>query len=987
MAKKKDSGKKLDKKKKPANAIHLSALDGDASSLKILRNAEAEFVKKETKKKKRTPAQMEALRKRNRARVEAYEQRLKEKLKAKKQASKEETKDLQAQMRSLAKQNRVLKESKREAETETDQQNRLRAMIQRSLAERDKEIGAADTAWQAELDARDKRRVAQAAARRRAVREGRIPNSIDPYSDAVEEMKSLTEENAADFVPKVRRTQQPTHANLAGSGTAADQARRVRDAMDRIAERPEAKREDKTSSTAPLNDEAKAKTSTSTKKDKKESTVKVDKKAESSTTVIDGVKAAPVIIAPADNASLFSHLASINESIAASQERIADYMENLGRKAARDRTDQKLEKEQLETWWSQLLKNTQFDPEMEKKGRKFSDDANSFLSKFLSARMLTALKVMAAIAGGASLFNVGRKMVHRGKGIGLSIQAMLARATGNKEWLQQIEDQQQEHNANDPGSIGPVEGTLAALTALFVGNKVRKGYKLASTMIRNGKGMAGRVLGFGGSRAAAGAAAGAVEAGAGRAAAGVAGRGLLKGLLARAGARFAIGQAVGSAVPGIGNTVAAIAMAVWTIGDIAWSLMSDETKDKIKSALSDAWEATKDVAAAMGDKIMEWGRQAIGFIKDVWNGQELGTNFNTSSASAAAARNREATQERAIGEQGVRMTKGEAHRQAIANIPGYGDAIKKEREDATAQGKNWTFDTSKAFNDMMARNLRAPSGVGDAIAMSQADGGAGRLLDLIAKGESRGGAFGTSGYDAIWGGAAKYDAKPQKPISQMTLSEVLAYQKDLINQQKAAGVPAKRRSSAVGRYQFVHSTLAPLLAKLKIPHSSKFDAAMQDKLALALMDESGKGWSAFQAGKIDASTLANTVAAKWASFKNTDGQGVYNAAGFNHASIGADQVIAAVTKPNVPAPTAVQQPTAVPQANIPLPGSNQRVEPAYVPTDSQRGDIGKTNDNSGNAVSAAPPPMPMGQNRAPGLHSHSYVEDGALQLINYLGMA
>jgi hypothetical protein len=68
------------------------------------------------------------------------------------------------------------------------------------------------------------------------------------------------------------------------------------------------------------------------------------------------------------------------------------------------------------------------------------------------------------------------------------------------------------------------------------------------------------------------------------------------------------------------------------------------------------------------------------------------------------------------------------------------------------------------------------------------------LLDVIANGESRSGTFGTSGYDAIYSGAK---IKPNKPISQVTVAEVKAYQQKLVDSGHA--------STVVGRYQFIRN--------------------------------------------------------------------------------------------------------------------------------------------------------------------------------------
>lgn len=155
------------------------------------------------------------------------------------------------------------------------------------------------------------------------------------------------------------------------------------------------------------------------------------------------------------------------------------------------------------------------------------------------------------------------------------------------------------------------------------------------------------------------------------------------------------------------------------------------------------------------------------------------------------------------------------------------------------------------------------------------------LLDMIAEGEARGGAFGTSGYDAIYSGAK---VKPGKDVSKMTVGEVKAYQQQLIK--------AGSKSTAVGRYQFIHNNGAfgKMAAEAGIKDTDLFDAATQDKLAVHYLGgekQLNKMIENKEYGK-----LTNKSAQQWASMKNTRGVGNYDGDGLNKARHGG---LAAVT--------------------------------------------------------------------------------------------
>ena len=146
------------------------------------------------------------------------------------------------------------------------------------------------------------------------------------------------------------------------------------------------------------------------------------------------------------------------------------------------------------------------------------------------------------------------------------------------------------------------------------------------------------------------------------------------------------------------------------------------------------------------------------------------------------------------------------------------------------------------------------------------------LLDTIARAESKRGAFGTSGYDAIHSGAR---IKPNKPISQMTLAEVKAYQKKLVD--------SGHSSSAVGRYQFIKNSEAfsEMAAQAGLKDTDLFDAKAQDKLAIHYAGGEKQLNEWIRTGNKEA--LTRKTAQQWAGMKNINGRGNYDGDGLNKA--------------------------------------------------------------------------------------------------------
>lgn len=123
--------------------------------------------------------------------------------------------------------------------------------------------------------------------------------------------------------------------------------------------------------------------------------------------------------------------------------------------------------------------------------------------------------------------------------------------------------------------------------------------------------------------------------------------------------------------------------------------------------------------------------------------------------------------------------------------------------------------------------------------------GAAILLDFI------GGIEAPKGYGTIY--ANKQDTLAT-PLTEMTVAEV---------QKAQPGWSKRNGSSAAGRYQFMHRTLAGLIADLGIPGSAKFTPELQDALAYELLKR--RGYINFASGTLPLRKFGNNLAMEWAS--------------------------------------------------------------------------------------------------------------------------
>lgn len=158
-------------------------------------------------------------------------------------------------------------------------------------------------------------------------------------------------------------------------------------------------------------------------------------------------------------------------------------------------------------------------------------------------------------------------------------------------------------------------------------------------------------------------------------------------------------------------------------------------------------------------------------------------------------------------------------------------------------------------------------------------GGVQGLLDFIAKFESRG------NYNAFFR-HANNQTNPQ--LTSMMLKNVIAFQRRIVKNGAA--------SSASGRYQIIRKTLVGLQSSLALPDSAKFDADLQDRMGVKLLEE--RGLNAFLAGSKSIESFGNNVAREWAGmpvvtairgsqgFTLKPGQSFYAGDGLNKALAG-----------------------------------------------------------------------------------------------------
>ena len=122
-------------------------------------------------------------------------------------------------------------------------------------------------------------------------------------------------------------------------------------------------------------------------------------------------------------------------------------------------------------------------------------------------------------------------------------------------------------------------------------------------------------------------------------------------------------------------------------------------------------------------------------------------------------------------------------------------------------------------------------------------------------------------------------SRRNEDITNMSINQVVQYQKDYIAHQRRLGIPEKKRSAAVGAYQMLFPELAA--SKTGVPLTAKFNKENQDRMADYYLNVAG--YQQFINGKITAAQFNDRLAGQFASLKTTSGGGVYDSDGINRA--------------------------------------------------------------------------------------------------------
>lgn len=152
------------------------------------------------------------------------------------------------------------------------------------------------------------------------------------------------------------------------------------------------------------------------------------------------------------------------------------------------------------------------------------------------------------------------------------------------------------------------------------------------------------------------------------------------------------------------------------------------------------------------------------------------------------------------------------------------------------------------------------------------------LLATIAQVESRG------NYNAYFSNATNSSIK----FTDMPIKEVISWQQQFINQGSA--------SSAVGRYQFINTTLRDLVQQLDIDQNTIFTEQLQDQLAVALLER--RGLREYVSQTITREQFAHNLSKEWAALPKVIGddpeQSYYADDGLNQAQLSVDELFSGI---------------------------------------------------------------------------------------------
>ncbi|MGV8984782.1 MAG: hypothetical protein ACOH2H_00645 [Cypionkella sp.] len=150
------------------------------------------------------------------------------------------------------------------------------------------------------------------------------------------------------------------------------------------------------------------------------------------------------------------------------------------------------------------------------------------------------------------------------------------------------------------------------------------------------------------------------------------------------------------------------------------------------------------------------------------------------------------------------------------------------------------------------------------IPFGEGSGSAAHLKHLIGWAEA-----GRNGYDAVQHGAS---IRPPKRPTEMSVDDIYQWIADTPGQ-----------SHAIGRYQFIPSTLNSLVHEVGLTRDTLFTSEVQDHLADVLLEDAG--YSAIMSGQISRHRFMENLARIWAGFPTSTGRSYYDGYAGNRAVI------------------------------------------------------------------------------------------------------
>jgi hypothetical protein len=204
---------------------------------------------------------------------------------------------------------------------------------------------------------------------------------------------------------------------------------------------------------------------------------------------------------------------------------------------------------------------------------------------------------------------------------------------------------------------------------------------------------------------------------------------------------------------------------------------------------------------------------------------------------------------------------------ASAALPVHGQSARYELENSLTERAKWRSFGNKDWltGDPIERARSGRSRV-TTYELEHVGGGTpiARLKSLIAVAEA-----GPKGYDAVHVGAK---VRTPKPPTQMSLGQILGWIK------RTPGQP-----HAIGRYQFIPTTLRVLIKRAGLSTKARFSPQVQDQLADLLLADAGL--QKFLAGRMSRKRFMNNLAKIWAGLPTSSGKSHYDGYAGNRATI------------------------------------------------------------------------------------------------------